>query len=91
MSYFSKFALNLQVKLVFNYLIKVFLIGLVGNNHYSILPIPWKGINQSINQSINVFKEKIQTVQFTSIYKHILFLHDVLLIIVIMKANEPLE
>ena len=87
MSYFSKFALNLQVKLVFNYLIKVFLIGLVGNNHYSILPIPWKGVNQSIN----VFKEKIQTVQFTSIYKHILFLHDVLLIIVIMKANEPLE
>ena len=52
MSYFSKFALNLQVKLVFNYLIKVFLVGLVGNNHYSILPIPWKGVNQSINQCI---------------------------------------
>ena len=56
MSYFSKFALNLQVKLVFNYLIKVFLIGLVGNNHYSILPIPWKGVNQSINQSMYLKK-----------------------------------
>ena len=29
-----------------------------------------------INQSINVFQGKIQTVQFKNIYKHILFLHD---------------
>ena len=44
-------------------------------------------INQSINQSINVFQGKIQTVQFTNIYKHILFLHDIHMILVIMKTN----
>ena len=30
-------------------------------------------INQSINQSIPVFQRNTQTVQFTNIYKHILF------------------
>ena len=44
-------------------------------------------INQSVNQSINVFQGKIQTVQFTNIYKHILFLHDIHMILVIMKTN----
>ena len=39
------------------------------------------------NQSINVFQGKIQTVQFTNIYKHILFLHDIHMILVIMKTN----
>ena len=43
--------------------------------------------NQSINQSINVFQGKIQTVQFTNIYKHILFLHDIHMIFMIMKTN----
>ena len=42
---------------------------------------------QSINQPINVFQGKIQTVQFTNIYKHILFLHDIYMILVIMKTN----
>ena len=37
--------------------------------------------------SINVFQGKIQTVQFTNIYKHILFLHDIHMILVIMKTN----
>ena len=46
---------------------------------------------KSINQSINVFQGKIQTVQLTNIYKHIPFLHDKLMIIVIMKTNELLE
>ena len=50
-----------------------------------------QSINQSINPSINQVQGKIQTVQFTIIYKHILFLHDILMIIVIMKTNEPLE
>ena len=45
---------------------------------------------QSINQSINVFQRKIQTVQFANIYKHILFLHDIHMIIVIMKTNYNL-
>ena len=44
-------------------------------------------INQSINQSINVFQGKIQTVQFTNIYKHIILLHEILMIFVIMKTN----
>ena len=48
-------------------------------------------INQSINQPINVFQGNIQTVQFTNIYKHILFLHDILMIIAIMKTNEHFE
>ena len=39
------------------------------------------------NQSINVFQGKIQTVQFTNVYKHILFLHDIHMILVIMKTN----
>ena len=42
-------------------------------------------------QSINVFQGKIQTAQFTNIYKHILFLHGILMIIEIVKTNEPLE
>ena len=46
-----------------------------------------KTINQSINQSINVFQGKIQTAQFTNIYKHTLFLHDIHMILVIMKTN----
>ena len=50
-----------------------------------------QSINQLINQSINVFQEKIQTVQFTNIYKHILFLHDIFMIIGIMKTNEPFD
>ena len=37
--------------------------------------------------SINVFQGKIQTVQFTNIYEHILFLHDIHIILVIMKTN----
>ena len=32
-----------------------------------------RSCNQSINQSIDVFQGKIQTTQFTNIYKHILF------------------
>ena len=44
-------------------------------------------INQSINQSINVFQGKIQTVQLTNIYKHIILLHEILMIFVIMKTN----
>ena len=44
-------------------------------------------INQSINQSINVFQGKIQTVQFTNIYKHIILLHEILMIFVITKTN----
>ena len=44
-------------------------------------------INESINQSINVFHGKIQTVQFTNIYEHILFLRDIHMIPVIMKTN----
>ena len=47
--------------------------------------------NQSINQSINVFQGNIQTVQFTNIYKHTLFLYDILMIIAIMKTNEHFE
>ena len=58
------------------------------NGYHSVQLI---SINQSINPSINQFQGKIQTVQFTIIYKHILFLHDILMIIVIMKTNEPLE
>ena len=50
-----------------------------------------QSINQSINQSNNVFQGKIQAVQFTNIYKHILFLHDILMIIAIMKTNEHFE
>ena len=34
---------------------------------------------------------KIQTVQFTNMHEHILFLHDILMIIAIMKTNEPPE
>ena len=41
----------------------------------------------NVNQSINVFQGKIQTVQFTNIYKHILFLHDIHMILVVMKTN----
>ena len=41
----------------------------------------------SNNHSINVFQGKIQIVQFTNIYKQILFLHDILMIIAIMKTN----
>ena len=49
-------------------------------------------INQSINQSINVFEGKTQTVQLTNIYKHILFLlMIILMIIAIMKTVEPFE
>ena len=40
---------------------------------------------------MNVFQGKIQTIQFTNIYKHTLFLHDILLIIAIMKTNEHIE
>ena len=50
-----------------------------------------QSINQSIDQSINVFQRKIQTVQFTNIYEHILFLHDIHMIIAIMKTFEPFE
>ena len=46
-----------------------------------------QSINQSVNRSINVFQGKVQTVQFTNIYKHILFLHDIHMILVIMKTN----
>ena len=46
--------------------------------------------NQSINQSINIFQGEIQTEQFTNIYKHSI-LHDILMIIAIMKTNEPFE
>ena len=46
---------------------------------------------QSINQSINVFQGKTQTEPFTNIYKHILFLHDIIIIIAIMKTIEPFE
>ena len=50
-----------------------------------------QSINQSINHSINAFEEEIQTVQFTNMYKHIIFLHDILImIIMIMKTNKPL-
>ena len=41
----------------------------------------------SSSESINVFQGKIQTVQFTNIYKHILFLHDILMITVTRKTN----
>ena len=44
-------------------------------------------INQSINQSINVFQGKIQTVQFRNIYKHVRFLLDIHMKLVIMKTN----
>ena len=37
--------------------------------------------------SINVFQGKIQTVQFTNIYEHILFLRDIHMIPMIMKTN----
>ena len=50
-----------------------------------------QSVNQSINQSINVFQGKIQTVQFTNIYKHILFLHDIHMILAIMKTNYLLS
>ena len=36
-----------------------------------------QSISQSINQSIKVFQGNIQTVQFTNIYRHILFLHHI--------------
>ena len=42
-----------------------------------------------INQSVH-FKERFK-LQFTNIYKYILFLHDILMMIAIMKTNEPLE
>ena len=44
-------------------------------------------LRPELNQSINVFRGKIQTKQFTNIYKHILFLHDIHMILVIMKTN----
>ena len=47
--------------------------------------------NQSVNQSINVIQGEIQTVQFTNKYDHILFSHNILMIIAIMKNNEPFE
>ena len=47
--------------------------------------------NQSINQSINLFQRKTQTVQFTNICKYILFLHDIVMIIAIMKTIDPFE
>ena len=56
----------------------------------SMVTIYWyQLINQSINQSINVFQGKIQTVQFRNIYKHILFLRDIhmKLVIMLMKTN----
>ena len=48
-------------------------------------------VNQSINQSINIFQGKTQTGQFTNLNKDISFLHDILMIIVIMKTIEPFE
>ena len=45
----------------------------------------------AVNQSINIFQGKTQTGQFTNLNKHISILHDILLIIVIMKTLEPFE
>ena len=45
-------------------------------SHANSMLVLWhfaRCFHQSINQSINVFQGKIQTVQFTNIYKHILF------------------
>ena len=59
------------------------------NSYINLREYP--SINQSISHSINAFEEKIQTVQFTNMYKHIIFLHDILImIIMIMKTNKPL-
>ena len=55
----------------------------------SVCDLEKDSFNQSINQSIN--QGKIQTVQFANIFKHVLFLHDKLTNIGIMKTNEPRE
>ena len=46
-------------------------------------------INQSMNKSM-YFKRRFKLCNF-QIHINILFLHDILIIIVIMKINEPLK
>ena len=49
--------------------------------------------NQSINQTNNktmYFKERFKLYNL-QLYINILFLHDIIMIITIMKTNEPLE
>ena len=49
-----------------------------------------KNLYQQINQSISVFQGKIQTTIYKSISTYSI-LHDILMIIAIMKTNEPFK